>query len=134
MAEILNCPSCDAIFVQNSVRDVCENCYKEEQTEYEKVYNYIRKRENRMATIEQVVETVGIDQELLLKFIRTGKLKLAQFPNLGYPCAKCGTLIREGKLCGSCTSSLKGQLETLAKEEARTQKIENRNAFFTRRG
>ncbi|MBM7690882.1 flagellar operon protein (TIGR03826 family) [Peribacillus deserti] len=133
MAELLNCPHCGSIFVQNSVRDVCEACYKAEQIQFETVYTYIRKRENRTATSEQVIEDTGIEKELLIKFIRTGKLKLAQFPNLGYPCAKCSTLIREGKLCGSCNSNLKGQLDTLAKEEARNQSVKSGNTFFIKR-
>ncbi|PLT31064.1 TIGR03826 family flagellar region protein [Peribacillus deserti] len=133
MAELLNCPNCNALFVQNSVRDVCEACYKAEQVQFETVYTYIKKRENRTATIDQVIDHTGIEKELLLKFIRTGKLKLAQFPNLGYPCAKCGDLIREGKLCSSCNTALKGQLNALEKEETRKQSVEHRSTYFTKR-
>ncbi|WP_026694343.1 TIGR03826 family flagellar region protein [Peribacillus kribbensis] len=133
MAELMNCPACGSLFVKNSVRDVCEKCYKEEQKEFDKVYHYIRKRENRTATIDQVIENTGVEEELLLKFIRTGRLNLAQFPNLGYPCAKCGTLIREGKLCTSCNKDLKGQLESLAKEEGGSQKDQPRNTFFIKK-
>ncbi|RSK28627.1 hypothetical protein EJF36_18120 [Bacillus sp. HMF5848] len=116
MAELSNCPNCGALFVKNRFRDVCDVCYKEEEKQYDTVYNYIRKRENRTATMLDVVEDTGVPETKIYKFIKTGRIKLAQFPNLGYPCQKCGTLIREGKLCNNCKGDLQGQLEELQKE------------------
>jgi flagellar operon protein (TIGR03826 family) len=114
-----NCPNCGTLFVKNKFRDVCENCYREEEKEFEKVYNFLRRRENRMATMAQVVDATGVKESLLIKFIKNGRLKLAQFPNLGYPCDRCGTLIREGRLCTNCSTDISKQLETLQKEEER---------------
>jgi flagellar operon protein (TIGR03826 family) len=126
MAELSNCPKCDAIFVKNQFRDVCQDCWKEEETAYETVYQFIRKRENRTATILQVVEATGVDEDLILKFIRTGKLKLAQFPNLGYPCEKCGVSIREGKVCMSCAVELRKDLQQFTAEEERRREAAQR--------
>ncbi|MBE4907058.1 hypothetical protein IMZ08_03175 [Bacillus luteolus] len=124
---LTNCPNCNALFVKTNLRDVCEACYKEEEKQFETVYQFIRKRENRTATMLQVVEATEVEEELILKFIRTGRLKLANFPNLGYPCQKCGTLIREGKLCGHCSSDIRSQLSELEKEQVRQREIKDRN-------
>ena len=88
MAELMNCPNCGSLFVKTNLRDVCETCYKEEEQAFETVYKFIRKRENRTATIYEASEGTGVDEELIFKFIKTGRLELAQFPNLGYPCEK----------------------------------------------
>jgi flagellar operon protein (TIGR03826 family) len=119
---LVNCPNCGALFIKNQFRDVCENCYREEEKQFEKVYNYIRRRENRMATMSQVVEATGVKESLLIKFIKTGRLKLANLPNLGYPCDRCGTLIREGRLCNDCSTDINKQIERLTKEEEEMKK------------
>lgn len=126
MAELKNCPKCGSLYVQNSVRDVCEKCYREEEKQYEMVYKFLKKRENRSATKDTVVEETGVEEELIFKWVRKGRLQLAQFPNLGYPCAKCGTIIREGKLCTKCISNIRNDLEIHEKEELRKEQIQNR--------
>jgi flagellar operon protein (TIGR03826 family) len=127
-----NCPSCGSLFVKNKFRDICENCYREEEKEFEKVYNFLRKRENRMATMAQVVGATGVKESLLMKFIKTGRLKIAQFPNLGYPCDRCGALIREGKLCVNCSTDLNKQLEMLQKEEEMKKRRHVGSVYYTK--
>ncbi|MBA2874618.1 TIGR03826 family flagellar region protein [Thermaerobacillus caldiproteolyticus] len=117
-----NCPNCGNLFVKSQFRDICESCYKEEEKQFEKVYQFLRKRENRMATMTQVVNGTGVKESLLIKFIRNGRLKLAPFPNLGYPCDRCGKMIREGKLCANCLKDLNQQIEKLQKEEMKKKR------------
>lgn len=128
---LANCPNCGRLFVKNSFRDICENCYKEEEDAFEIVYNFLRKRENRMATMAQIVEETGVKESLLMKFIQSGRLKIAQFPNLSYPCARCGALIRQGKLCENCLKDLNEQLEALQKEEERKRRA--RSVYYTKK-
>ncbi|PLT35712.1 TIGR03826 family flagellar region protein [Bacillus sp. V5-8f] len=134
--ELTNCPNCDALFVKNKFRDVCDACYKEEENKYELVYQYIRKRENRTATISQVVEATGVEEDLIIKFVKSGRIRTAQFPNLGVPCEKCGKIVREGRICDECRISLQSELRHYEKEEARKEDIEKRGksaAYFTHR-
>jgi flagellar operon protein (TIGR03826 family) len=126
-----NCPNCGRLFVRNSFRDICENCYKEEEEAFKTVYDFLRKRENRMATMAQIVDATGVKESLLIKFIQSGRLKLAQFPNLTYPCARCGALIRQGKLCENCLKDLNEQLEALQREEER--KRQARSVYYTKK-
>ena len=126
MPDVINCPSCGNLMVRNKFRDVCENCWKEEEKQFDIVYKFIRIRENRVATIPQVIEGTSVDEDLLLKFIKTGRLKITQFPNLGYPCDSCGTIIRTGKLCDSCASKLREALEIHEKEEDRKEELRKR--------
>ncbi|MBU8881171.1 hypothetical protein BGM26_19800 [Bacillus sp. FJAT-29790] len=131
MAELTNCPNCNEIFVKNKFRDICQTCWKEEEKAYETVYQFIRKRENRAATMAQVVDTTGVEEELILKFIKTGRLKLTQFPNLGYPCDKCGAIIKEGKICKRCAEELRKDLDIHSAEELRRKEIERREKHAT---
>jgi flagellar operon protein (TIGR03826 family) len=119
MGELANCPRCGRLFVKHSIRDVCEQCYKEEEALFEKVYQFLRKRENRTATMAQVVEATGVSESLITKWIKIGRLQLVHFPNLGYPCESCGTMIREGQLCPKCRTKLQTQLKQFEEEKQR---------------
>ncbi|WP_044896016.1 TIGR03826 family flagellar region protein [Bacillus alveayuensis] len=115
MGELANCSKCHALFIKTKFRDICDACYKEEEKAFETVYNFLRKRENRTATLTEVVKGTGVSEELILKFIRQRRIQLTHYPNLGYSCEKCGTIIREGKLCENCTMELKREIERLHK-------------------
>jgi len=128
MGELANCPKCNALYVQTQFRTVCDKCFKEEEQDYETVYKFLRKRENRMAELDVVVETTGVSKDLILKFIRQGRIMLSNFPNLGYPCEKCGKTIREERLCADCKSNIHKQINQLEQEKM----ISERNKQSTR--
>lgn len=129
--DLFNCPTCNSLFVKTKFRDICDACYKEEEAKFDKVYEYIRKKSNRTASMMQVVEATDVEEELIIKFVKTGKLRIAQFPNLGIPCEKCGTIIRSGRLCESCSDSIRSGLETFEMEEKRRLEIEDRDKKST---
>ncbi|MCJ8007585.1 TIGR03826 family flagellar region protein [Lederbergia wuyishanensis] len=121
--DLLNCPNCGMLYMKNSVRDVCDKCYREEEALFDKVYNFLRKQENRASRIERVSEVTGAPEKLLYKWVKRGRLHTAHFPNLGYPCDRCGKIIREGKLCEECTTGIKGELDMFDKEQERLEQL-----------
>jgi flagellar operon protein (TIGR03826 family) len=131
MAEIRNCPSCDAFFNYTGIRDVCHSCGQKEEELYQIVYRFLRKRENRAATVERIEEATGTDRELLYKWVRKGRLHPATFPNLGYPCDNCGRITNSGKLCDKCQSSIKSDLRTYeaAKEFRENIKVQEKSTY-----
>ncbi|AMX82299.1 hypothetical protein GS3922_00540 [Geobacillus subterraneus] len=128
MAELANCAKCGRLFVKLSTRDVCESCYQEEERQFERVYAFLRKRENRTATMAQVVDATGVEEKLIIQWIRAGRLQLVHFPNLGYPCDSCGTMIREGRLCANCLGKLQADLRQAEAEKERN--IRSRRATY----
>ncbi|MEH7444575.1 TIGR03826 family flagellar region protein [Bacillus sp. JJ1122] len=131
--DLSNCPECGEIYIKSKFRDVCEKCWREGEAAYDTVYKFMRKRENRAATMLQVVEATGVPEALILKFIKNGKLQITQFPNLGYPCDKCGKIIRTGKLCEGCASEILEDLKNHERDEEFKQKMNSHKAtYFTR--
>ncbi|CAM3280479.1 TIGR03826 family flagellar region protein [Filibacter tadaridae] len=112
MAELRDCPTCGGFFNYIGIRDVCGKCATNEEKMYEEVYRFLRRRENRAANIERIVEVTGVTESLLHKWVRKGRLQPALFPNLGYPCDNCGKLTKKGKLCDSCLGNLNNDLKT----------------------
>ncbi|MFS0674199.1 TIGR03826 family flagellar region protein [Ornithinibacillus sp. 179-J 7C1 HS] len=109
MVELSNCSRCGKVFVK-SLRDVCPDCYKEEEAAFKKVYEFLKQQKNREATLIEVVEATGVEETLITKFIKENRLRTSMFPKLGYPCERCGSMISTGKLCTNCSSELKSEL------------------------
>ena len=130
MREVSNYPKCGALFTKTKFRDVCQACFVEEEKLFEEVYQFIRKKENRTATMEQVIEGTEVEEIMIIKFIKSGKLRIVQFPNLGYDCERCGIMIREGSLCEKCIETLKKDLGSYQKEVQRKQKEREKNRTY----
>jgi flagellar operon protein (TIGR03826 family) len=127
MGNVQNCPGCGKIFVR-SLREVCQDCFKKEEADFQTVYQFIRKKENRMASREEVEEVTGVKGEVITKFIKKGRLHLQAFPNLTYPCESCGKAIREGRICEACKANITkglGRIESEKNFVSRKRKEEN---------
>ncbi|MGJ9385216.1 TIGR03826 family flagellar region protein [Salipaludibacillus sp. CF4.18] len=125
MAELVNCPNCGKLYVK-ALRSVCDVCAREVENKFDIVYKFIRRRENRKATLDEVVEGTEVEKDMIVRFIREGRLHVSQFPNLGYPCSKCGKNIKEGKLCGDCTDGFSRDLEAGDRQKAYEKRKEDR--------
>ncbi|MFZ4451067.1 TIGR03826 family flagellar region protein [Salibacterium aidingense] len=125
MQNLDNCPRCGDLFVK-SLRPVCNKCHKEVEEKFQKVYNFIRKRENRQATMSEVVDATGVSQEDITHFIKEGRIHVRQFPNLEYPCESCGKSIREGRICSSCKDNIESGLQSQAREKERSERDKER--------
>ncbi|TRM10237.1 hypothetical protein FH966_00065 [Lentibacillus cibarius] len=110
MGELANCSRCGTVFVKTA-RDICPSCYKEEEQAFQVVYRFLRKRENREATMNEIIKATGVEEALIIKFVKTGRLRTSEFPKLAYPCERCGVAIVRGRFCASCIEQLKNDLK-----------------------
>jgi flagellar operon protein (TIGR03826 family) len=112
--ELGNCPRCGKLFAKN-FRDICPSCIKDIEAEYEKCLKYLR--EEKSATIQEVHEATGVSIRQITKFIKEGRISIANNPNMMYPCEVCGVLIRDGNMCDSCRTRLSRDLNSALKED-----------------
>ncbi|GGM35466.1 hypothetical protein GCM10011351_21960 [Paraliobacillus quinghaiensis] len=127
MGELDNCSNCGKLFVKVT-RNVCPDCVKEEEKKFQTVYDFMKKRVNRQATIPEIVEGTGVEEDLIIRFVKEKRLRASQFPNVTYPCEKCGKGIQEGKLCTTCSKELSADLayqDEIDKVADRNQTEEN---------
>ncbi|QSS99619.1 hypothetical protein IMZ31_16345 [Pontibacillus sp. ALD_SL1] len=129
MGELSNCTRCNALFVKN-VKDICQDCYKEEEAQFDLVYKYVRKQKNRTATLDQVSNATGVERDLIMKFVKEQRLRTSMFPNLAYPCERCQTLITDGKICGECLQDIQGDLDQEDKVESLTKRNQKVVTYF----
>ncbi len=110
-----NCPRCGRLFA-NNFRDICPSCIKEIEEEYEKCLDFLR--EEKLATIQEVHEATGVSIRQITKFIKEGRISVANNPNMMYPCEVCGVLIRQGNMCDSCRTRLTRDLTAATRDDA----------------
>jgi flagellar operon protein (TIGR03826 family) len=100
---IANCKECGALFNQ-ILHNICPACVQEEQKRFEIVQKYLK--ENRYATIVDIVRHTQILIEEVTIMIERGKLMLVDFPNLSIECKGCGLPTQEGVYCNECKNDL----------------------------
>ena len=115
VVELRNCAGCDRPFLYTG-NNLCPNCLKEEQKQFEKVYHYLR--DNPNASIAQLCDDTGVDEKLILKFLRQGRLQLAK-ASYYLQCEICGRSISTGRICPECANQMK---RNLAFSESKNEK------------
>ncbi|MDI4648631.1 hypothetical protein [Cohnella hashimotonis] len=91
-------------------------------------------RANRKLTTEELAERVGERPELIRAWIRKGKLKVYDYPNLADACDLCQAPIRKGKLCPDCSLRIKSEVAHVYEQERLMQERKRReNSFLNKR-
>ena len=133
MGELANCARCGEGFVKTT-RDICHKCYQLEEDAFNTVYKFLSIRKHRQATIPEIVEATGVEEELIFKFIKQKRLRNSDFPNLTYPCDRCHKPITSGKICEACKQEIEKELqfqeEVNQKEEALAQEAQKKSIYF----
>ncbi|MBN2980638.1 TIGR03826 family flagellar region protein [Cohnella algarum] len=114
--DLANCPRCGKLFARN-FRDICPNCMKDIEREYETCIEYLRA--NKGATITELSDETGVSVKQITRFIKEGRISLYNAPNMSYPCEVCGTLIREGNMCDNCRARLRKEVRNATAETGR---------------
>ena len=114
---IATCKRCGRLFQKVTV-DICPECVRKEEATFEEIKHFLRLHES--ATVEEVVEALGVDEELVVKFLRDGRLIASK--KMTYPCAECGKPIQTGKYCPDCLKNMLGTVNDLKESLAKSQK------------
>ncbi|NIK28858.1 translation initiation factor 2 gamma subunit (eIF-2gamma) [Thalassobacillus devorans] len=72
--KLSNCRRCGRIFVQN-MHPLCQQCLQEEESEYRKIYDFIRKRKSREASVAEVMAETSVAHDSIMKFVKEERLR-----------------------------------------------------------
>ncbi len=104
---IANCARCGRFF-DRTIRDICKTCIEEEAEFINIIRAYLK--ENKMATITDVVRDTDIDLEIVLDLIEDGFIVLVDNPNINFECSRCGLPTQDGRICAHCRDELVREL------------------------
>lgn len=94
-----NCPECGKLYVRTRI-DMCPDCVKKIEEDIGKAIAFMRSHPK--STISELSEATGLSIKRITKFILKKRIHLEDFPNLEYPCERCGTMIRSNRVCNDC--------------------------------
>lgn len=133
MADLRNCPQCGRLFAYQG-RNLCKKCQEEEENEYLVVRRYVR--EHPGATVFEVAEETGVEEEKILQFLRDGRLQSKGLTAV-LECERCGQKISSGRYCQQCIKELDSQIKGIITDNSRKQpevRREPKDKMFTKDG
>ncbi len=103
--DIRNCPHCGKLFAFDGKNKLCPVCRNSEEDDYQKVKDFLWDHPN--ASIEEVHIATEVERELIIKFVRDGRL-VAEGIDFDFmiECERCGQPIMSGRFCAKCQQDL----------------------------
>jgi flagellar operon protein (TIGR03826 family) len=123
------CKRCKKLF-QVTTDKICDECKEKEKEEFDIVKDFIRDNPNK--TVIEISYSTGIDEEVILSFLRKGRLQNSGY-TLTYPCENCQAPITSGTLCPKCQGNIESTMSKLKDEiKQDIEKDENKVNFSIR--
>lgn len=110
-ANLRNCPQCGRLFAYSG-RNLCQRCIRAEEDEYMVVRRYVR--DHPGASIFEVSDETGIEEDKILQFLRDGRLEARGLRQL-LECERCGKKISAGTYCEDCLKAMDAELRSVVK-------------------
>jgi flagellar operon protein (TIGR03826 family) len=130
MEEIQNCRRLRKIIMYTMGPKLCEDCKKLEEEEFQKVRKFVR--EYPGATIQEVSAATEVPQNTIHKYLKDGRLEVAENSPIAIQCEKCGARIRSGRFCAQCSASLARDMMNAGVHWSRTRIVPLRVRQVTR--
>lgn len=124
-AQLVNCKKCGALFVKSGNRDICDNCYKEEVKETDKIKTYIHGTGKTKVPFDEIVEGTGLDEDEVKHLFEIGRL-FGVMDKITIKCSFCGSEFecdqKPSFICQNCLNKFtkKGEINASFKEAQKT--------------
>ena len=107
--DVRTCRRCRKLF-QYHGNPNCPDCVHAIDQQFTAVKNYLYDRPG--ATMDEIVEETGADKANIVRWLREGRLLLAEQGPPLLECEICHVPIRAGRFCDACNVNLRRSLET----------------------
>ncbi|MBB6635212.1 homeobox domain-containing protein [Cohnella thailandensis] len=129
---VAQCPSCGSLYQSTVSRSQCQDCAAREQDQLGILDRQLRR--NRYLNNEQLSEQTSIPLRQIKAWIRNGRLKLYDYPNLSDSCDLCSGPIRSGKLCVSCSTRIQTAVaHEYEQDRLMKERTKSAHSYFSRR-
>jgi len=118
---VKNCVKCGKLFVYVN-RNVCPECVEQEEKDYNAVREYLK--EHPGAHVEEIGRETGVEENLILRFLREGRLITTAPAQL--ECLSCGAPISYGRLCEKCAKAVSHDIEAVHRERQAAEQAKHK--------
>ncbi|WP_350344138.1 hypothetical protein PRVXT_000513 [Proteinivorax tanatarense] len=94
-----NCKKCGKV-IYSSGYFMCKECKGKEVSSYRIVRDYVY--DNKGATVMEVAEATGVEQSIILRYVKDGWISLLDDRTILPQCRLCGDFVDCGELCDNC--------------------------------
>lgn len=112
--ELKNCKVCGDLFLHNNGDVICSKCLKKDEEEFGIVKSFLW--DNPKATLPQVVDNTGVSEKKIIRYIKEGRIMLADMSEVPNYCEMCGKLIAQGRICSECIGELQKAINSTNKD------------------
>lgn len=107
--EVMNCRKCRKLFNYLGYGPrVCPECAKKDEENFKKVKEYLY--ENPGTVLPIISKETGVASEVIIRYLREGRIEIAEGSSIEIPCERCGKPIKSGRFCENCVNSLSNEL------------------------
>lgn len=114
MPDIKNCKRCRKIIMYTMGPQLCEDCKRLEEQDFEKVRKFVRDYPG--ATIQEVSAATEVSQNAIHKYLKEGRLEVTEGSPIAIQCENCGARIRSGRFCTKCSTGLARDMMSAGKQ------------------
>ncbi len=127
---VAHCPGCGNIFQKNA-RNLCVSCAAEADEQLLSIERYLLR--NRLASTEETASATMLPPEKIRSWIRQGKLRIFEYPNLSDECDLCKEPIRRGHLCTSCSTRINDDItQTIERERVMKERLRAASSYISK--
>ena len=108
--DVRNCKMCGRLFNYYEGPPICKACEEELEKKFFEVRDYIYA--NPHASINEVAQENEVSVKQIQKWIREERLAFSDDSPVTIACEKCGAMIKTGRFCKECKSSLQHDLNS----------------------
>jgi ribosomal protein L37AE/L43A len=111
---ISNCAKCGKVFLPDTYTPVCAECLAKDHNDLKIINEYLH--DYPLAGILEVATRTGVDAMQILRFVKSGSLRITDAPD-PYKCRMCGKDLKKGTLCQDCMDKVADLKEALKKKK-----------------
>lgn len=108
--DVRNCRMCGKLYnyIGGAYRGLCPNCIKIMEDKFIEVKEFIN--DNGTATMSEISEACDVSVKQIEKWVREERLCFSDDSPIGLACEKCGAMIKSGRFCDKCKSTMTNEL------------------------
>lgn len=121
--ELISCKECKKLFQYISGPKICLNCRDAEEEKFAIVKEYLR--ENPKEQMHVVAKETGVSNRLIEKFLREGRLEVAEGSPIQLCCDRCGKTIRSGRYCKVCMTEIQNDFQKVSDSGKKPEPVQS---------